>query len=203
MEKGNYRIVIPAGLIYFNGDRNNKNTEEYVLNFTIENDYVAPQPIDAEFTATPANNATISELSEIVYVPLIVLVNEIRNNTNRITLKEFRQCIPTQCSNIEMRDSGKILLERISSNFRTLITSDILSSYDLDAEKTEYESIGLNKSNAYLHIRGHEIYDLVKYIGTRHCPDKNIRFKDHILDSLNIEFAYQEMSLLVKDLKCL
>ena len=68
---------------------------------------------------------------------------------------------------------------------------------------SDYESIGLNKDNAYLHIRGHEIYDLVKYIGTRHCPDKNIRFKDHILDSLNMEFAYQEMSLLVKDLKCL
>ena len=145
----------------------------------------------------------LSKLSEIVYVPLIILVNEIRNNTNRITLKEFRRCIPNQCSNIEMINSGEKLLERIASNFSALITSDILSSYDLDAEKTEYESIGLNKSNAYLHIRGHEIYDLVKYIGTRHCPDVNISFQCHILDSINIEFAYPEMSSLVKDLKCL
>ena len=102
-----------------------------------------------------------------------------------------------------MINSGEKLLERIASNFSALITSDILSSYDLDAEKTEYESIGLNKSNAYLHIRGHEIYDLIKYIGTRHCPDVNISFKGHILDSINIEFAYPEMSSLVKDLKCL
>lgn len=145
----------------------------------------------------------LSKLSEIVYVPLIILVNEIRNNTNRITLKEFRHCIPNQCSKVEMKNNGEKLLERISLNLSTLITSDVLSSYDLAAEKTKYESIGLNKDNAYLHIRGHEIYDLVKYIGMRHCPDPNIKFKDHILNSINLEFTYPEMSSIIQDLKCL
>ena len=64
--KGDYRIVIPAGGIYFNGDKANANTEEYVLNFTIYNDIVELDEIDATFTANPENNSTISEIKEVV-----------------------------------------------------------------------------------------------------------------------------------------
>ncbi|MBO7318029.1 MAG: hypothetical protein J6U43_04835, partial [Bacteroidales bacterium] len=62
---GEYRIIIPVGGIYFNGDKTNKNTEEYVLNFTIKGD-PKPEEIDAAFTADPANNSTIAELSKVV-----------------------------------------------------------------------------------------------------------------------------------------
>lgn len=64
--KGEYRIVIPAGAIMFNGDKNNVNTEEYVLNFTIENDIVVPEEVEAAYTANPENNSTIKELKEVV-----------------------------------------------------------------------------------------------------------------------------------------
>lgn len=63
--KGEYRIVIPVGGIYFNGDRENKNTEEYVLNFTIENDIVPPTEVNAAFTADPENNTTLAELKQV------------------------------------------------------------------------------------------------------------------------------------------
>lgn len=62
---GNYRIVIPAGSVKFNGDNENLNTEEYVLNFTL-NAPAAPTEIDAAFTADPANNSTVSEIREII-----------------------------------------------------------------------------------------------------------------------------------------
>ncbi len=64
--KGDYRIVIPAGGVYFNGDKANANTEEYVLNFTIYNEIVELEEIDAAFTANPENNSTISEIREVV-----------------------------------------------------------------------------------------------------------------------------------------
>ena len=63
--KGDYRIVVPVGGIYFNGDKANTNTEEYVLNFTIDNDIVELEEIDANFTADPKNNSTVSEIREI------------------------------------------------------------------------------------------------------------------------------------------
>ena len=62
---GNYRIVIPAGSVKFNGDNENLNTEEYVLNFYL-NLPDAPAEIDAAFTADPANNSTVSEIREII-----------------------------------------------------------------------------------------------------------------------------------------
>lgn len=64
--KGDYRIVIPAGSIKFNNDNANLNTEEYVLNFTIDNDFVEPTEIEAAFTADPENNTKVSEIREIV-----------------------------------------------------------------------------------------------------------------------------------------
>ncbi len=63
--KGDYRIVIPAGGIMFNGDKTNLNTEEYVLNFTIYNEYVEPSEVDAAFTVNPANNSKVSALKEM------------------------------------------------------------------------------------------------------------------------------------------
>ena len=85
--KGDYRIVIPAGGIKFNNDNNNLNTEEYVLNFTIENDYVAPEEVDAAYTATPENNSTIKELKEVVitfteYDEIVVCEPDFATGTN-------------------------------------------------------------------------------------------------------------------------
>ena len=62
---GEYRIIIPAGDIFFNGDRTNVSTVDYVLNFTIKGD-PAPAEIDAAFTADPANNSSISALEKVV-----------------------------------------------------------------------------------------------------------------------------------------
>ena len=64
--KGEYRIVIPVGKVYFNGDKANANTEEYVLNFTISNGSVEAKEIEAAFIANPENNSTVNEIREIV-----------------------------------------------------------------------------------------------------------------------------------------
>ncbi len=63
---GNYRIVLSAGMVKFNNDNNNKNTEDYVLNFTINNGEVALPEVDAVYTVNPENNATVTEIREIV-----------------------------------------------------------------------------------------------------------------------------------------
>ncbi|MBQ8722561.1 MAG: chitobiase/beta-hexosaminidase C-terminal domain-containing protein [Paludibacteraceae bacterium] len=63
---GNYRIVLSAGMVKFNNDNSNKNTEEYVLNFTINNGEVALPEVDAVYTVNPENNATVTEIREIV-----------------------------------------------------------------------------------------------------------------------------------------
>lgn len=78
LKNGNYRIVIPQGALVFNPrrkDENGKNlpvvksTQEYVLNFSIKNDYkekVDPVEVDATFTVNPENNSTVASISEVV-----------------------------------------------------------------------------------------------------------------------------------------
>ena len=80
MPKGNYCIVIDAGDVLFTPNRKDANgsqpanlkvynDKEYVLYFTIENDYVEkvdPVQIDAAFTANPADNSSLKEISEVV-----------------------------------------------------------------------------------------------------------------------------------------
>ena len=74
MPKGNYCIVIDAGDVLFTPNRTSPlpkvfNDQEYVLNFTIENDYsepIKPVEVDAAFTANPADNSTVNSLSTIV-----------------------------------------------------------------------------------------------------------------------------------------
>lgn len=74
MPKGNYCIVIDAGDVLFTPNRTSPlpkvyNDREYVLNFTIENDYkeeVDPVEIEVAFTADPADNSIITSLSSFV-----------------------------------------------------------------------------------------------------------------------------------------
>ena len=64
---GNYRIVLSAGMVKFNNDNTNKNTEDYVLNFSIKgSDTPALEEIDAVYTVNPENNAIVTEIREIV-----------------------------------------------------------------------------------------------------------------------------------------
>ena len=41
---------------------------------------------------------------------------------------------------------------------------------------------GLTPENAYLHIQGHQLYNLVVNIGTLLCKGKKIAFKSEVLD---------------------
>ena len=78
LKNGNYRIVIPQGALVFNPRRKDENgnslpvvksTQEYVLNFSIKNDYkekVDPVEVDATFTVNPENNSSLQAISEVV-----------------------------------------------------------------------------------------------------------------------------------------
>ena len=72
VKPGNYRIVIDAGDVLFMPNREGQpkvyNDQEYVLNFSIENDYVVTEMVDAVYTVSPENNSTLNEIREIEIV---------------------------------------------------------------------------------------------------------------------------------------
>ena len=60
LAEGKYRIRLAVGDVYFNGDKANVSTEEYVLTFN----YVLP--VEPTFTVSPENHSIVKEFKEIV-----------------------------------------------------------------------------------------------------------------------------------------
>ena len=59
----------------------------------------------------------------------------------------------------------------------------------------------LKKEEAYLHIQGHQIYNLILHIGTLLCKGTGVAFKTDILDKASPINGYSEIENLQTDLK--
>lgn len=109
----------------------------------------------------------LSKYSKVVYEPLLILIHSKRNNDGEIRDKEFNQCFISQCTAKEIENNGEGAITRIHVNLREMLDShkSYVERTDIAALKTFYADKGLNESNAYLHVRGHNIFDLISYIG--------------------------------------
>ena len=73
---------------------------------------------------------------------------------------------------------------------------------DIEKEKEYYAKLGVDESNVYLHVRGHNIYDLLKSMGKQVCSAYHINFENDVLNnSLPKLPAYWELKKVSDDLK--
>ncbi|MDE6290931.1 MAG: hypothetical protein K2M16_05315, partial [Muribaculaceae bacterium] len=54
--------------------------------------------------------------------------------------------------------------------------------------------------NAYLHIQGHKLYDLIAYIGWLLCKGKDVQFKSEVLENGFPISGYPEIDSVQSDL---
>ena len=145
----------------------------------------------------------LSEYSKIVYHPLLALLYCLRNKDSRLSRKDFAACLPHQCKAVELLGNGKGILSRISNELaRMMNSSGILSDIDFVAEETHYLAMGLTEDNAYLHVRGHNLYDLLKSMGHQLCSSLQVDFENQILNaSVPSEDSYWEIERSTDDLR--
>lgn len=134
-----------------------------------------------EKVATFDFSAFLSEFSKTVYKPLSLLLYCLKNDKPDFNQRMFSACLPNQCKRIELADNGKSLIERIAKNFEPYLNSDFAKSVDFEAESNYCNALNVNEQNAYLHIRGHNIFDLVAYIGDLLCRGTSVSFKKDVL----------------------
>ena len=100
--KGNYRIVLPGCSLLCAANRSGLPKvfleEDYVLNFTIDNNYVKKTAVTAEYTALPASAERLTKINEIVltfpqYDSVFVNATDAKNGFNWLGL-EYLQVIP-------------------------------------------------------------------------------------------------------------
>ena len=134
-----------------------------------------------EKAATFDFSAFLSELSKTVYKPLLFLLYCLKNDKPDFNLRMFSACLPKQCKRAELADNGKLLIEKIAKNFESYLNADFAKSIDFEAENNYCKTLNVNEQNAYLHVRGHNIFDLVAYIGELLCRGTSVSFKKDVL----------------------
>ncbi|MDE5878301.1 MAG: DUF4435 domain-containing protein [Muribaculaceae bacterium] len=138
----------------------------------------------------------LSAFSRIVYKPLLYLVYYQTPELNSLwNIKIFNKCIPLQPSQKDLADNGTLYLQKIKQLFDTTLSS--LSLYLPDNFAIE----GLTPDNAYLHIQGHQLYNLINHIGTRICKGERVGFKSQILDEKFPTSGYKEIEDVQSDLR--
>lgn len=123
----------------------------------------------------------LMELSKVLYKPLLLLLYCLKNDKPDFNLRMFSACLPNQCKRVELADNGKSLIERITKNFEQHLNSQFAKSIDFDAEGSYCQTFDVNEENAYLHVRGHNVFDLVAYIGDLLCRGTSVSFKNDVL----------------------
>ena len=134
-----------------------------------------------EKVATFDFSAFLSELSKTVYKPLLLLLYCLKEDKPNFNPRMFSACLPNQCKRTELANNGKALIERIAKNFEPYLNTDFAKSVDFEAESNYCKALNVNEQNAYLHIRGHNIFDLVAYIGNLLCRGTSVSFKKDVL----------------------
>lgn len=143
-------------------------------------------------------NVFLTSLSSVLYKPLLLLLHSTKEGKALLTMQQFRACVPQQCMSNEIENNGEVLIQKISSNFSPYL--DKALSFDYKTEEQRYTALGLNSSTAYLFVRGHAIYDLVRYIGTRIYKVEDGSFLKDILQQVSRD-EYVEMNKIYNDLR--
>ena len=175
--------------------------------YSWENHYCESSALQQRFekqcpnkVATFDFSAFLSELSKALYKPLLLLLYCLKNDKPDFNLRMFSACIPNQCKRVELADNGKSLIERITNNFEQHLNSQFAKSIDFDAEASYCNALDVNEENAYLHVRGHNIFDLVAYIGDLLCRGTSVSFKNDVLTNELPPQDYWQIKKLASDI---
>ncbi|MDE6578169.1 MAG: DUF4435 domain-containing protein [Muribaculaceae bacterium] len=136
----------------------------------------------------------LKQLSEIVYKPLLHLVYHKSSKLNRLwNITKFNRCLPNQLRREDLEENGEQYLLKVKNLFDSELASLSLP--------VNFSIEGLTPDNAYLHIQGHKLYDLIVYIGTMLCKGKRIAFKSEVLDKGFPISGYTEIDSVQSDLR--
>ena len=144
--------------------------------------------------------AFLSAYSAVVYKPLLLLLYCLKSHNSDFTRKQFDACLPHQCKGVELADNGKMYVERIANNFEPYLNTPLAKTIDFEAEKIYCDALNVNEQNAYLHIRGHNLFDLVAYIGDLLCQGTSVLFKQHILMKELPPLTYWQIQKVAEDI---
>ena len=113
----------------------------------------------------------------------------------------FHDCFPSQAKADIFDDNGKSLLNVIHTNLTTFQSNPAFRGVDIDVAKEHFAQLGLTEENTYLHLRGHNIFNLISHIGKMLCSHYQINFREQVLIPSLQQSGYWEMDKINKDIQ--
>lgn len=182
--------------------------EHFILQtytYSWENHYCLAEQIQNRLKEISLDNSAefdfvyfLNQLSQNAYKPLLYLLEAVAQKlTPQSVIGNFHNCFPSQCTASIFKDNGAQLLDKICSNLQCFVSNPLFTQIDINAAKEKYKQLGLTEENAYLHLRGHNVFNLIAHIGKMiYRP-----FKEEVLvPSLKLE-GYWEIDRIVKDIE--
>lgn len=133
----------------------------------------------------------LSQFSTTIFEEFLFVLIMNKRGFRSYSINKFMQLLPQTYSQNDMEENGKNFISKIRKAKSVYI--DCL-------EKNYYKEMGINEENAYLHIRGHYIYNLIKFIGKQLCRKENINFEKDILLDLQTS-DYWQIDRIKEDIK--
>lgn len=189
----------------------NIDPEHYILQtytYSWENHYCYAERLQEDLRQKHSISADIFDFrifllnySATIYESLLLFLYMDRNNHSGFSHKKFNELSALQYRTGDLNNNGANVIQRLKALLSQFIAPlKIQYHFNLQDEKIYYGELGLTEENAYLHFRGHNLYNIVLSIGKHLCRNTDIDFEfDVLLNRLAFE-NYWEISKGSKDL---
>lgn len=144
----------------------------------------------------------IGKLSKLLYVPFIYLIyNKCKDDKDTsVTVKKVFGCLPSQIRHEWLDNNGEGLLEYIKFKIET--TFPMMNNDDLTTTISKMNLLGITEDNVYLHVRGHNLFKMLRSMGLILCHGSKVRFTKEVLQSeLFVDDSYWQFEKVENDLR--
>lgn len=135
--------------------------------------------------------------SEVVYAPMLLMLWSEKGKHGVYSARSFNDAITMSEQRDDEKHDGQLFLARLAGRLAPamrLIAST--PGFDLGREERYYARKGLNRHTAYLYVRGHCIYNALRFIGRRLVGE---RFERILTADLRLS-GYPPVRLLADDI---
>ena len=201
-------ICIDSDLRYLLGEPD-LDAAHYVIQtytYSWENHYCHENTLQSSVAANAAGlgfdfSVFYANLSHALFEPLLLLMYCKRTGNNLLTERTFRQLLKKQCTSAEAQNDGAGYVQYITCSFAPFLTASAAIGFNAGTEAANYAGKGLDRDNAYLHVRGHNIYELTVDIGKKFSRPMRIHFEADVLKGATIGGGYWEYADIERDLR--
>lgn len=179
--------------------------------YSLENHYCEANGLQKRFemtmkgigkTVTFDFKIFLEKLSHLLFIPFAyVIYNECNENKDTATtVKMVFGCLPSQVERKWLDDNGDVLLDVIKQKINS--TFPLMSSCSLTPIINRMKLLGITKDNVYLHVRGHNLFDMLRSMGKILCHGSRISFtKDVLLSEITAGEPYWQLRKAEDDLR--